>query len=157
MTPIRVFHLLQLAHSALFRATDRALKIQLGISTTQQAVLFALIKKDGQPIMTIADQLNMGKSSLTGLVDRMSDKGLVQRQQSTEDARSFEVFITDAGREAVGETVQSTRRMNEALLAPFSSDERVVIDRFLRHVATNSTAIVATEMKTKTPSEKASS
>ena len=157
MKQIRVFHLLQLAHSALFRATDRALKTQLGISTTQQAVLFALMKNDGQPIMTIADQLNMGKSSLTGLVDRMSDKGLLMRRQSAEDARSFEVFITDQGRELISETLQSTRRMNKALLAPFSSDERVVIDRFLRHVATNSTAIVETEMKTRTSKEKASS
>ena len=138
----RVFHLLQLAHSALFRAADRALQTNVGLTASQQAVLFVLMQRDGAPITAIADQLRMGKSSLTGLIDRMSAKGLVTRRQSPSDARSFEVFIEDAGRHLVHATLASTKKINASLLKPFSSDECAVIERFLKHVSENAEEIV---------------
>ena len=138
----RVFHLLQLAHSALFRAADRALQTNVGLTASQQAVLFVLMQRDGAPITAIADQLRMGKSSLTGLIDRMSAKELVTRRQSPSDARSFEVFIEDAGRHLVHATLASTKKINASLLKPFSSDECAVIERFLKHVSENAEEIV---------------
>ena len=90
----------------------------------------------------------MGKSSLTGLIDRMTDKGLVSRRQSAADGRSFEVFIEDEGRRTVEATLSGTRRINAALLEPFSIKERAVIERFLKHVADNADAIVASQTKT---------
>lgn len=106
------------------------------------------MKRDGAPISDIADQLKMGKSSLTGLIDRMTDKGLVHRRQSVEDARSFEVFIERSGRRAVEATLPTTKKINAALLEPFSSEERAVIERFLRHVSDNAETIVATNTQT---------
>ena len=149
MSQIRVFHLLQQAHSALFRAADRALKHYAGLTASQQAVLFVLMMRDGAPITLIADQLQMGKSSLTGLVDRMEKKGLVKRSQSEADARSFQVFIEDKGRELAEQTLPVTKQINAGLLAPFSKEERDVIKRFLDHVADNSAEIVTKESNKK--------
>ena len=59
---LKIFHLLQLAHAALFKAADKKLKNELHISTTQLAVLFSLVKQDNAPITAIADQLNMSYS-----------------------------------------------------------------------------------------------
>ena len=141
----RVFHLIQQAHSALFRAADHALQENVGLTTSQQAVLFVLMRRDGTPITTIADELRMGKSSLTGLIDRMSAKGLVTRRQSPTDARSYEVFIEDAGRELVHDTLASTKKINTSLLQPFSAKECAVIERFLRHVSDNAEEIVRSQ------------
>ncbi|MEM7739220.1 MAG: MarR family winged helix-turn-helix transcriptional regulator [Pseudomonadota bacterium] len=138
----RVFHLLQKAHTALFRAADHALKTQLGLSTTQQAVLFSLAQHDGAPISQIADQLHMGYSSLTGLVDRMETRGLVTRRQNQADARSVHVFIEDKGRAMVQAAMPFTKGINAALLEPFSPTEQNTIERFLDHVATNATDVV---------------
>ena len=140
----RIFHLVQQAHSALFRASDHALKKRMGLTASQHAVLFFLMKQDGAPISLIADALKMGKSSLTGLIDRMTEKGLVRRRQNAADARSYEVFIENEGRRIVEASLSGTRRINAALLEPFSTEERAVIERFLRHVADNADTIVAT-------------
>ena len=145
----RVFHLIQQAHSALFRASDHALKEHVGLTASQQAVLFVLMRKDGAPISAIAEELRMGKSSLTGLVDRMTRTGLVRRQQSAEDGRSVEIFIEDAGRRAAEAALPEVKRINAALLEPFSTQERAVIERFLRHVSNNAEAIVTNRAKTK--------
>ncbi|MEO1042231.1 MAG: MarR family winged helix-turn-helix transcriptional regulator [Pseudomonadota bacterium] len=138
----RVFHLLQKAHTALFRAADHALKAHLGLSTSQQAVLFSLSNNDGAPISQIADQLHMGYSSLTGLVDRMEGRGLVKRQQNQADARSVHVFIEDKGRAIVKAATPFTKGVNADLLEPFSPEEQATIEKFLDHVATSATEIV---------------
>ena len=139
----RVFHLLQLAHSALFRTADHRLRVQAGISASQLGVLFVLANSDGLPITAIADALNMGYSSLTGLVDRMSRRQLVRRESSTEDGRVQRVFIEPAGRETAERALLSVKRINAELLKPFSSTERRAIERFLIHVSENAAAIVA--------------
>jgi len=139
----RVFHLLQKAHTALFRAADRALKTHIGLTTSQQAVLFSLVKNDGAPISQIADQLHMGYSSLTGLVDRMEAKRLLRRQASATDARSVHVFIEDQGRAIVHSALPFTKSVNAALLEPFTSEEQAIIERFLNHVAENAANLVA--------------
>ena len=149
MTRPRVFHLVQQAHSALFRACDHALKEHIGLTASQQAVLFFLMRRDGAPISAIADALRMGKSSLTGLIDRMANRGLVRRQQSAEDGRSFEIFIEDAGRRIAEATLPGVRHINAGLLEPFSMEERAVIERFLNHVSDNAEAIVASRAKAK--------
>lgn len=142
----RVFHLLQRAHSALFRAADRELKSQIGLTAAQQGLLFVLMIKDGVPISDVADRLQMGKSTLTGLVDRMERRGLVQRQTSDTDGRSLKLYIEPAGRALAEDTLPATKAINTALLDPFSSDERAVIERFLKHVASQSEDIVSDEM-----------
>ncbi|WP_025900012.1 MarR family winged helix-turn-helix transcriptional regulator [Sneathiella glossodoripedis] len=147
--PPRIFHQLQKAHTALFRAADARTKAELGLSTTQQAVLFVLSQKDGQAISAVAKTLSMGKSSLTGLVDRMCDQGLVRRSMSSPDGRVINIFIEDKGREIVNRSLPYVKHFNEHLLAPFSEAEQRTIHRFLEHVAQNADAIVALDPKNK--------
>ncbi|WP_298301786.1 MarR family winged helix-turn-helix transcriptional regulator [uncultured Erythrobacter sp.] len=142
MTSPKVFYLLQKAHSALFRASDGFLKEHTGLSSSQQAVLLLLRKEGDLQISVIADHLGMSRSSLSGLIDRMSAKGLVTRRPNDADGRSFEIHIEEAGLQLVGATVLDTKRMNAALLEPFSNEERETIERFLTHVAINAETIV---------------
>ncbi|MEO1369466.1 MAG: MarR family transcriptional regulator [Acidobacteriota bacterium] len=145
---IRVFHLLHKAHSALFRAADHTLRQKEGITAAQHGVMLVLSARDGVPISTIAEELRMGKSSLTGLVDRMSKAGLVRRAPCAEDGRVTRIYLEAAGRELLGRTADQVKGYNEALLAPFTADERRTIDRFLRHVADEADAVVGDASET---------
>lgn len=139
---LKIFHKLQVAHSALFRAADQRTRADLGISTTQLAVLFILSRADGQPISEISRTLAMGKSSLTGLIDRMCDKGLVRRSASATDGRVTHIYLQDLGREALNHGKQQVQQFNMALLEPFSAEEQVTIDRFLTHLAEDADSII---------------
>jgi len=147
--PLRVFHLLQRAHSALFRAADVRTKAELGLSTTQQAVLFVLYQKDGQPISNIAKALSMGKSSLTGLIDRMCEQDLVRRAPTSPDGRIINIFIEPKGRKIVTRSLPRVQSYNQQLLATFDPKEQKVIQRFLEHIAENAHSIVAENPKKK--------
>lgn len=127
----------------MFRASDRALREELGIGTAQQAILFALHRSDGIPISELAAQLNMRKSSLSGLIDRMEDANLVRRERCVQDARSLLLFLEEAGRKYAQRSLPKTKRINASILEPFDDQERAVITRFLKHIAENSEALVS--------------
>jgi MarR family transcriptional regulator, lower aerobic nicotinate degradation pathway regulator len=60
------------------------------------------IVRDRQPtISQLATFLQLDKSSVTGLVDRAAERGLVTRTAAQHDRRSVRVRITTAGREVI--------------------------------------------------------
>ena len=71
-----------------------------GMSTVQARLLGIL--RDRRPTITeLAGFLGLDKSSVTGLVDRAEERGLVTRVASPRDGRSVHVAITSAGRRLV--------------------------------------------------------
>jgi len=139
---LRVFYLLQVAYTAIFRAADQRARQQMDLTTTQIAVLFLLSEKDGQPVSDLAARLSMGKSSLTGLVDRMCEKALVRRAPCPRDGRVTLVYLEDTGRTAARTAGEKTRHYNAAVLAPFTEAEQDVIGRFLHHLARHADTII---------------
>lgn len=140
---LKIFHLLQLAHGALFKAADKKLKSELHVSTTQLAVLFTLSKQDNAPITAIADSLNMSYSSLSGVIDRMTRAELVVRKKDTSDARVQNVILLARGREVAQQSASKVRNINHALLETFTLEEQETIARFLLHVTHNAEQIVS--------------
>lgn len=138
----KLFQQFQIANNALFRAADQRTRCRFDITTTQLAVLFVLSKQDGLAISEIAGVLAMGKSSLTSLVDRMCEKGLVRRETSAEDGRVVQVFLQPCGRDMLDQGLQEVRRFNQALLTPFTQEEQSVIERFLNHLSENANDII---------------
>ena len=49
----------------------------------------------------LSRQLIMHRSNVTGLVDRLEARGLLQRQDSLTDRRAFNVVLTPAGRKII--------------------------------------------------------
>jgi DNA-binding MarR family transcriptional regulator len=131
----RVFHLLQQANSALFRAVDGLLKAREDIVSAHQVILFVLILEDGLQSAEVAKRAGMSRSRLTGLLDTMTEKGLVRREQSLDDGRVQRVFITPEGADIIKRTSALTRDLNADLLRPFDDNERETITAFLSHVS----------------------
>jgi DNA-binding MarR family transcriptional regulator len=77
------------------------------------------ILRDRHPtINELAGFLQLDKSSVTGLVDRAEDRGLVRRRPSPTDGRSVRVGITTAGRELVDRaTVDFEREIADLVTA----------------------------------------
>jgi DNA-binding MarR family transcriptional regulator len=131
----RIFHLLQQANSALFRAVDGLLKAQEDIVSAHQVILFVLTLEDGLQSAEVAERAGMSRSRLTGLLDTMVEKGLVRREQSLDDRRVQRIFITPEGADIIKRTSALTRDLNSDLVRPFDDKERETITAFLRHVS----------------------
>ncbi|MBV7266138.1 MarR family winged helix-turn-helix transcriptional regulator [Erythrobacter ani] len=148
---LRVFHRLQAAHSALFRAADRHLRDTVGLGNAQQTILFMLMREDGLSLGSIARQLQLGKPGVSGLVDRLEAGGFAERRPDPDDARGVRLHILPAGRAAAQRAAPITKAINRELLAPFSESERDTIARFLDHLAMQAEPIVASKVAALSP------
>ena len=66
-----------------------------------QARLLGILRDRRPTIKELAGYLQLDKSSVTGLVDRAEERGLVRRSPSPHDGRSVQVRLTAAGRALV--------------------------------------------------------
>ena len=69
-----------------------------GLTPAQFSVLSALSKDATLSCKALGEQASITKGSLTGVVDRLEEKGLARRESSLQDRRSSTVNLTDEGR-----------------------------------------------------------
>lgn len=86
---------------------DRYLASRLeeyGVSVPQSFVLFALLEDDGSTLKEIGTKAQIDSSSMTVLVDKLENEGLLERRLDSQDRRAIRVFLTSKGK-ALGEKV----------------------------------------------------
>jgi DNA-binding MarR family transcriptional regulator len=72
--------------------------VRSGVSTAHLWVLMKL-RMHGELSMTgMAELLGIGLPNVTGLVDRMEERGLVERSRDPDDRRVVHVRLTESGR-----------------------------------------------------------
>jgi len=69
-----------------------------GLTYPQYAVLVALWERDGRPVGELGRQLGLESNTLTPLLKRMEQAGLVARTRSTEDERCVIVTLAARGK-----------------------------------------------------------
>lgn len=70
--------------------------------TSAQATLLCVIRDQSLGMGELAQELDMAKNALSGLVDRMERRGLVQREARQRDRRAITLSTTALGKEIVG-------------------------------------------------------
>src|SRR5262249_22465823 len=68
------------------------------LTPVQYAALAAISTNHGIDQVTLAGLIAYDRTTITGVVDRLVQKGLVARHESSRDRRARELKITDAGR-----------------------------------------------------------
>jgi len=104
-----------------------------GLQRQQVWVLGAL--SSGPRRMTdLAECAQTSQASLTGIVDRLEEQGLVERLRLAVDRRVVEVALTDAGRDEM--RLKHGRIMNrlDEALAPLTAEERAELLRLVRMI-----------------------
>jgi MarR family transcriptional regulator, transcriptional regulator for hemolysin len=69
---------------------------QFGMSRAQWAVLARLERAEGLKQSELADMLDLQPITLTRLIDRLCDAGLVERRGDPDDRRAKRLFLTPA-------------------------------------------------------------
>jgi len=88
-------------------ATERL--VREAVSMTQVHVLWLLDHHGEMPMSRLADLLDVSLSNATGIIDRMAERGLVERVRVPDDRRLVLVRVAEEGRRAMDE-VDGIRR-----------------------------------------------
>ncbi|GAA2245294.1 MarR family transcriptional regulator [Streptomyces indiaensis] len=101
--------------------------------TGAQARLLSLLCLEPLPMRRLAQQLKCEPSNVTGIVDRLEARGLVERQPAPADRRVKVAAATAEGRK-VARSLRETLRFAREPLAGLSEEERVALRDTLRRM-----------------------
>jgi DNA-binding MarR family transcriptional regulator len=106
------------------KASDRALA-PLGLSIAQMPVL-VILRDAKQPIMIteVARRLCLETPSLTTMIDRLSERGLVKRVEDPKDRRKALVALTQKGECLVQSACEPYRLMHDEMFGVLDDEER---------------------------------
>ena len=71
----------------------------LGLTYTQYLVFLVLWEEDGLKVGDLGERLFLDSGTLTPLLKKLEEKGLLARRRSEDDERVVRVFLTGAGRD----------------------------------------------------------
>ena len=117
---------------ALMRGTPHPPELQ-GLQRQQFWVLSALAQ-ESRRMSDLAECADTSQASLTGIVDRLEEQGLVARRRSADDRRVVEVAVTTQGRRVLARANVAFLERLQGLLAPLSAAERSELIGLLRKI-----------------------
>jgi DNA-binding MarR family transcriptional regulator len=103
-------------------AFDRCLK-PLNVTRAQWWVLAYLSREDGMTQSQLAEELDIGKVAVGGLIDRLEKSGLVRRDADAADRRVNRVFLEPKSKQLIARMRKISHRMNEQILSGLNDDQ----------------------------------
>jgi DNA-binding MarR family transcriptional regulator len=102
-------------------AFDRCLK-PLNVTRSQWWVLAYLSRADGMTQSQLAEELDLGKVAVGGLIDRLEKAGLLRRDADANDRRVNRVFLEPRSKQLIERMREVSHQLNQRLLEGLSND-----------------------------------
>ena len=96
-------------------AFDRCLK-PLNVTRSQWWVLAYLSRQDGMTQSQLAEELDLGKVAVGGLIDRLEKAGLIRRSADASDRRINRIFLEPKSKQLIARMRKVSHSLNERIL-----------------------------------------
>jgi DNA-binding MarR family transcriptional regulator len=118
-----------------YQRAHSAFKMKLapfGITPVQHLILAVLAEEDFLSPAEISDRVAMDGATLSGVLDRMAEAGLIKKEENPQDRRSLRVSLSPKARRMREELAEQRKSINEDLTAKFSLEEKLLLKRMLK-------------------------
>ncbi len=126
----------------LFRVLDTrttecyaALTPRPDVTPRQVGVLLALFRAGTVSQARLSDIIRIDRNTLSEMITRMVQRGLIERSPSSEDRRAFDLTITPEGRDLLLELLPVMVQTQQAVLLPLPVEYHQIFLKCLRHLA----------------------
>jgi MarR family transcriptional regulator for hemolysin len=106
---------------------------EFGMTRAQWAVLARVERSEGLKQVELADTLDLQPITLTRLIDRLCDNGLIERRSDPDDRRAKRLFLTPAARPVLDGLARLGGDMMATVLAGI---EPTAVEQLLAHLLT---------------------
>lgn len=120
-----------------YRSLSDVLMDPIMLHRSQAMVLCKLFQEDGITQSEIAQQLSVQGATVTDILQRMEEGGIVTRRRDFDDNRLVRVYLTDAGREKERSIMEQFMKLESAVFAGFDESERVLLRQLLNRTLDN--------------------
>lgn len=103
----------------------------------QGRILYVLWQGDGLTISQLSAQTSLANTTLTSMLDRMEQSGLIMREPSPTDRRALLIRLTDKARALQQDYDRISQRMNDLYYLGFTDAEIRQFEGYLQRVLNN--------------------
>lgn len=103
----------------------------------QGRILYVLWQSDEITISSLSAQTSLANTTLTSMLDRMENAGLVIRKPDPQDRRSRLIALTDKAKALQGDYERISQQMSERYYIDFTESEIIQFESYLQRVLTN--------------------
>ena len=119
----------------LFRAVQahsRSVETACGLSSAQLWMLYEVSLSHGIKVSELASILSIHRSTSSNMLDKLEKKNLIFRDRSKSDQRSVHIYITEQGKELLGQAPSPPQGQLSNTLAKLSSEQLTNLETSLQ-------------------------
>lgn len=128
---LKLYVVLSRAYRALLAHDERDVR-KYGLNLTEFAVLELLYHKGAHPLQQIGEKILITTGTITYVVDKLEEKGLLYRKPSNQDRRKTFAVLTDAGTALLEKIFPDHARSLKYAMAGLSQQEQEVATKLLK-------------------------
>lgn len=126
------------AAAAVRRRAEQGLLAEYGLSWGGFTILWVLWVWGEMPAAKLAEECDLAKGTLTGMLTTLEKRGLVERNRSSEDKRQVIVSPTREASDTIDSLFPRFNQLEVDLVDGLDDAEVLALSRLLRIVITNS-------------------
>ena len=137
---LKLWVVLARAHNAVYSHVQDDISHR-GLTVAEFGVIEALYHKGPMLLGEVQRRILVSSGGITYLVDRLADKGLVERRECTEDRRARYAALTATGQALVKEIFPGHARRLEKALEGLTADEKLQAIELVRKLGLSAQAL----------------
>lgn len=134
-------HLVRRAQQLHLALWNREVSVE--ISSVQYAALSAIARQPGISQRELGSELGLDRSTIADVVERMTRRGLLSREQSPRDRRRKVLTVTALGQNTLDELTPAVDRVDVLITGGLSTAERDQLRALLRRVLDHGAAVTS--------------
>nr|WP_221211988.1 MarR family transcriptional regulator [Anoxybacillus rupiensis] len=131
MQSLKLFIVLSRAYRAVNDQVNKSIQ-SFGVNPTEFAVLELLYHKGDQPLQQIGGKILLASGSITYVVDKLEQKGLIMRKACEKDRRVTYASITDKGKAFIEKVFPEHEQTIHETLSGLTTEEKEQVIELLK-------------------------
>ena len=119
------------------KAIQDRIKVEMGqnnLSITEFSVLEVLYHKGRQTIQQIGNKILISSGSMTYVIDKLEQKGVLKRTDCPNDRRAIFIVLTDAGLDLMNKIMPVHQGLIDDMFASLNQEEEETLVKLLKRV-----------------------
>lgn len=136
LAPYNIGYRIKLLAQLLGRTFQERLE-PFGLTLCHWVVLCCLWEEDGLPTSSISERVQQVGGTLTGVLDRMEERGLVRRDRDLRDRRIWRIWLTELGKQLQEELPPIAQDIRDRAMEGISKAEQERLSQLVDRAIAN--------------------
>ncbi|MFB6467849.1 MarR family winged helix-turn-helix transcriptional regulator [Cytobacillus sp. Hz8] len=119
------------------KAIQERMKMELtefSLNLTEFSVLEVLYHKDKQTIQQIVNHVLISSGSMTYVIDKLEQRGLLNRMSCPDDRRAIHIALTNGGQQLMEKIMPKHWKFVNDLFEPFNEEKKTIFIDMLKKI-----------------------